>query len=175
VVCDELRGRGAEVTLFDARNMALSFPGQEPTADAVALKAAVEECTGVILATPEYHGSFSSMSKLIIENLGFPSVLAKKPIALVGVAAGRIGAIKSLEQLRGICAHVGAVVVPGAVSVAGVRAAFTADGICTDAGTEAALRGDATGLMDFVRDYVCPKYTLEAMIRGESTPWTANL
>ena len=62
------------------------------------------------------------MTKLVIENLGFPSVLAGKPVALVGVAAGRIGAIKSLEQLRGVCSHVGALVLPGAVSVAGVRA-----------------------------------------------------
>ena len=54
----------------------------------------------MVLATPEYHGSFSSVMKLLIENMGFPSVLAGKPISLLGVAAGRIGAIKSLENLR---------------------------------------------------------------------------
>ena len=36
--------------------------------------------------------------KLVIENLGFPSVLAGKPVALLGMAAGAIGAIKSLEH-----------------------------------------------------------------------------
>ena len=41
-------------------------------------------------------------------------------LALLGVAGGRIGAIKSLEQLRAVCAHTGAMVVPGSVSVAGV-------------------------------------------------------
>jgi NAD(P)H-dependent FMN reductase len=30
----------------------------------------------IVLATPEYHGSFSSVLKLVIENLGFPSALA---------------------------------------------------------------------------------------------------
>ena len=74
----------------------------------------------VILATPEYHGSFAAMMKLVIENLGFPSTLAGKPVALLGVAAGRIGAIKSLEQLRSVCSHVGAIVLPGPVSVANV-------------------------------------------------------
>ena len=80
----------------------------------------VSRATGVIFATPEYHGSFSSVTKLAIENLGFPSVISGKPVALLGVAAGAIGAIKSLEQLRGVCSHVGAIVLPGPVSVAGV-------------------------------------------------------
>jgi hypothetical protein len=42
----------------------------------------------------------SAMIKLCIESMGFPSVMAGKPVALPGVAAGRIGAIKSIEQLR---------------------------------------------------------------------------
>ena len=101
--------------------------------------------------------------------------MAQKPVALLGVAGGRIGAIKSPEQLRAVCDHTGAVVVPGSVSVAGVRAAFNDDGTCLDQDVEASLRSLATGLLDFVRDFVCPKYALEAMIRGETTPWTASL
>jgi hypothetical protein len=78
---------------------------------------------GVVRAPPEYHGSFCAMIKLIIENLGFPSAIAGRPVALLGVAAGRIGAIKSLEHLRG-CAHTWArssSQVP--LSIAGVPAA----------------------------------------------------
>src|SRR5437764_4240327 len=106
----------------------------------------------VILATPEYHGSFCAMTKLIIENLGFPSVLAGKPVALVGVAAGRIGAIKALEHLKSVCAHIGAIVVPGAVSVAGVQQVFDAQGRCTNADVEAMLRGVAPALLTFLKD-----------------------
>jgi NAD(P)H-dependent FMN reductase len=112
---------------------------------------------------------------LIIESLGFPSVLKDKPVALVGVAAGRIGAIKSLEQLRGVCAHVGAVVLPTAISIAGVRSAFDASGRCTDAAAEAALRGLADSLLRFMKDYVCPKYVLESMIREDGPTWTAEV
>ena len=115
------------------------------------------------------------MTKLIIENLGFPSVLADKPVALLGVAAGRIGAIKSLEQLRGVCSHVGAIVLPGAVSIGGVQGAFDSDGTCTDKGVEESLRRLAESLLDFMKEYVCPKYALEAMVRGDSTPWTAEV
>ncbi|GMR12864.1 MAG: NAD(P)H-dependent oxidoreductase [Gemmatimonadota bacterium] len=175
VVNQELRDRGLSPTVFDARDLSLSFPGQPPTDDSEGLRAAIEACSGVVLATPEYHGSFSAMTKLILENLGFPSVLAGKPVALVGVAAGRIGAIKSLEQLRVVCSHVGALVLPGAVSVAGVHAAFDGDGTCIDESVEGALRGVAGSLLEFIKNYVCPKYTLEAMVRGEATPWASTI
>jgi len=173
VVAGELETKGASVSVFDARDLSLNFPGLPVTEDAGLLRAAVESAAGIVLATPEYHGGFSAMTKLILENLGFPSLLKGKPMALVGVAAGRIGAIKSLEQLRGICAHTGALVLPGAVSVAGVRSAFDEEGNCTDPGVEESLCGVAGALMEFIQDYVCPKHTLEAMVRGEDRPWTA--
>jgi chromate reductase len=73
VVRDELSNMGARVDLFDARELTLSFPGQPPTENARRPKNAIENCSGVVIATPEYHGSFAAMTKLIIENLGFPS------------------------------------------------------------------------------------------------------
>ena len=175
VVNQALRDRELSPTVFDARYLSLSFPGQPPTDDAEELRSAIEACSGVIIATPEYHGSFSAMTKLILENLGFPLVLAGKPVALVGVAAGRIGAIKSLEQLRAVYSHVGALVLPGTVSVAGVQAAFDSDGTCIDDGVGEALRGVAVSLQEFIENYVCPKYTLEAIVRGEGTPWTSTM
>jgi chromate reductase len=173
VVNDELSGLGHPPEIFDARDLALTFPDEELTDDARRLRSAVEASAGVVLATPEYHGSFSAMTKLVIENLGFPSALQGKPIALLGVAAGRIGAIKSLEQLRSICAHVGGFVLPGAVSIAGVRRAFDEEGNCVDEGTEAALRDVASSLITFIENYVCPKFALEEMVRREGGAWTS--
>jgi chromate reductase, NAD(P)H dehydrogenase (quinone) len=170
LVVDELARRSSiEVASLDPAELDLPFPGQpkvSPGADR--LRAAVAEATGVVLATPEYHGSFSSVIKLVIENLGFPSALLGKPVALLGVAGGQIGAIKSLEQLRGVCSHVGALVLPGSVSVANVRSAFGADGRCLDDKVEARVRGVATSLLDYVHGHVCPKLTLERMVRGEA-------
>ncbi len=175
VVTDELSVGNASPLVFDARDLRLSFPGQSPTDDAERLRAAIGNATGVVIATPEYHGTFSAVTKLIIENLGFPSVLAGKPVALVGVAAGRIGAIKSLEHLRGVCAHVGALVLPGAISIAGVNRAFDADGRCTDPAAETALRGLANSLLAFIENYVCPKFALEAIAREEGEPWISSV
>ena len=172
VVIDELRARGHEPSVLDARDLSLSFPGYPPTPDAQRLQEGLRAATGVVLASPEYHGSMCAMTKLILENLGFPTALADKPVALVGVAAGRIGAIKSLEQLRGACSHVGAFVLPHSVSIAGVQQVFDEDGTCTDEDAEAALRGVAESLLEFIEHYVCPKFTLESIIRERGESWT---
>jgi FMN reductase len=105
------------------------------------------------------------MLKLMIENMGFPSALSGKPVALLGVASGRIGAIKSLEHLRSVCSHVGSIVLPGPVSVAGVGKLFDEQGRCLDEATDKRVRGVATNLMEYLQQNVCPRMTLEAMVR----------
>ncbi len=91
---------------FDPAKLTLSMPGIDtPDSDSKRLAEAVKSATGVILATPEYHGTFSSVMKLFIENIGFPAALNTKPVALLGVAAGQIGAVKSLEHLRDDCSQ----------------------------------------------------------------------
>ena len=71
----------------------------------------------------------------------------------------------------------GALTVPNAISIANVRSAFDADGRPTDPATEDALRGLATSLESFMRDYVCPKYVMEAAVRNGAVaaPWTATV
>lgn len=175
VVNDALGRSAFEVTTFDAATLRLDFPGRPSTEDAVRLREAVADAAGIVLATPEYHGGMSASVKLCIENLGFPSALAGKPVALLGVASGRIGAVKSIEQLRGVCGHVGALVVPGAVSVANVRSAFDEEGRCTSASIEDALRGLAASLLAFMHDYVCPKHIMEAAVRqGGEQAWAVT-
>ena len=166
VVVDELtKDPDISVTVIDPSELDLSFPGRGSDAGAAGMVESVKAATGLVLATPEYHGSFSAMMKLMIENLGFPSVMAGKPVALLGVAAGRIGAIKSLEQLRGVCSHVGAIVLPGPVSVAGVQSVFDDDDHITDPAVERQIRGVAKGLRDYIGHAVCPAYSLEALVR----------
>jgi FMN reductase len=167
LVVDELQ-KMEKVTLevFDPARMKLAPPGSKTDDPEVErLQKSMREATGVILSTPEYHGSFSSIIKLVIENLGFPSGLSGKPVALLGVAAGQIGAIKALEHLRSVCSHVGAIVLPGPVSVAGVQQVFDEEGRCLDEKIEKRIRGVATQLLDYINMNVCPRVALEAMVR----------
>ncbi len=159
----------ATIQVLDPREMDLPFPGDERSSPAVAeIQDLVAEATGLIIATPEYHGSFASALKLVIENLGFPSRLSGKPVALLGVAGGAIGAVKSLEQLRGVCSHVGAIVLPGSVSVAKVRSVFDAEGDCLDERVERQVRSVATGLLEYISLNICPRRSLEALVREDA-------
>lgn len=170
LVVDELRSQAdVAAEIFDPAEDRLPLPGLNgDDSGAHKLQEAVRNATGVILSTPEYHGGISSTIKLVIENLGFPSSLAGKPVALLGVAAGRIGAIKSLEQLRSICSHIGAIVLPGPVSVANVRRVFDEEGRCLDETVEKQVRGVADNLLGYIRQYVCPAECLEEMVREGS-------
>lgn len=166
---DEARHHPAvsRVDPIDAKSLDLKLPGLEDDPDRLApIVQRVKGCDGILLSTPEYHGSYSSTIKLLIDNLGFPSALAGKPIALLGVAAGQIGAIKALEHLRSVCSHVGAMVLPSPVSVAGARSLFDDKGHCLDAATEKRIRGLSHKLVDYVLDTTCPDDALETTVRG---------
>jgi FMN reductase len=167
LVVDELRkDPQVSVHVINPVEYSLPLPGTNPGADGTKrLQAEVKDATAVVLATPEYHGSISSVIKLVIENLGFPSVLAGKPVALLGVAAGSIGAIKSLEQLRSICSHIGAIVLPLPVSVANVQQVFDKSGRALDPAVEKLVRSVATNVMNYIHQAICPAITLERVLR----------
>ena len=170
LVVDELRKKldpKVNVNVVDPAEWKLPFPGTDPqSASTSALQNLVKDATGVVLVTPEYHGSFSSVMKLVIENLGFPSALAGKPVALLGVAAGAIGAIKSLEQLRSVCSHIGAIVLPLPISVANVQTVFDKEGHCLDPEIEKLIRGVGGNLMNYIHHAICPSFTLERLLRA---------
>ena len=155
-----------ELDFIDAAKYDLTVPGVKASGDDYKdIDAIIRGATGVVLATPEYHGSYSSVIKLIIDNLGYPSSLSGKPIALLGVAAGQIGAIKALEHLRSVCSHVGSIVLPGPISVPKVHNCFDEEGNCLDPKVEKNLRELALSLIDYVNTRICPEQALEELVR----------
>ena len=174
VLADELRRNpGIDLETIDTAGIDFPLPGRPNGSPAVKrFQETVSSADGIILATPEYHASFSSVMKLVIENMGFPSGLSGKPVVLLGVAAGRIGAIKALEHLRSVCSHVGAIVLPGPISIAGVQQVFDDQGNCLDQGVEKEIRSLAGKLVDYLRQAHCPEVPLEEMVRqGASVRW----
>jgi len=152
---------------IDLGSIEFPFPGR-PLRDPQVkeFQQIIRNATGVVIATPEYHGSFSSIIKLAIENLGYPSALRGKPVALLGVASGRIGAVKSLEHLRSVGSHVGAFVLPSLVSIDRVREKFDQDGTPLDETTEKQLQSLANTLVEYIREAVCPKFILEETLQA---------
>jgi len=167
LVADEFRNYDfITIEIIRPEKYNISFPGVSGgEKDAQLLQRKIGEASGIILATPEYHGSFSGLIKMTIENLGYPSALAGKPVGLLGVASGAIGAVKSLEHLRSVCSHVGALVLPGPVSIAGVEQYFDENGNCTDSMIEKRIRSLAGNMINFLRDHINPKIALEELVR----------
>lgn len=173
LVLDELKKYPKVSTeVIDPATLSLPPPGTDPQSEgAKQLRQKVGQATGVILATPEYNGSFSSVMKLVIENMGSPSPLVGKPVALLGVAGGTIGAVKSLEHLRSVVSHVGGIVLPLPISVANVRSVFDSQGKCLDPGAEQLIRSVGTNLLTYIEHNVCPRVTLERLLsEGKHSP-----
>ena len=168
LVVDEMKKyKNVSLEVLDPREFHLNADAEDQDASVKKLQKIVSEATGVILTTPEYHGSYSSTIKLVIDNLGYPSVLAGKPVALLGVASGQIGAVKALEHLRSVCSHVGSIVLPGPVSVAGVHKLFDEQGSCKDAKVEKRIRALATSLLEYIQKHICPLIAFEQTVRNE--------
>lgn len=145
-----------KVDVVDPRHMDMPVPGPERNKSAVetvsqALQTRLKEAHGVVLLTPEYDGTISAVMKLLIEYLGYPSVLYGKPVILVGIAGGRIGAHRALEHLRSVATHIGCHVLPGSVSVGGAFGLFGEDGLCRESETHEALVGAALKLVNEVK------------------------
>lgn len=147
---------GAVVDVVDPRRLQLCVPGAagdeaKNAAIALQLKARVTASDLILLVTPEYDGSYSAVLKILIEHLGYPSVLQGRAVALLGVASGAIGALKALEHLRGICLHIGALVMPQAQSIAVAHRLFDAQGVCTDVDTMRRCGAFAKSLSEYAR------------------------
>jgi chromate reductase, NAD(P)H dehydrogenase (quinone) len=57
-----------------------------------------------------------------------------------------------------------------AASLARVNQVFDEQGNCRDAGTEKLIRGAATSLIDYIGGAICPRITLEAIVRQSQRP-----
>jgi len=146
---------GVTVDCIDPGDYQLAFPGE---AQAVALQEALmgrcKDADGFILSTPEYHGSYSSVLKVLIDNMGYPSIMEGKPVSLLGIAAGRLGAIKALEHLRSVSSHLGAIVLPYPVSVSEAHAKLDEQGRCTDQDLNELIRKCADQLVTYTRNHI---------------------
>lgn len=136
---EELAG---ETNLIELRDYELPFCGATPEEDypqdVSRLRAAIRRSHGIILGTPEYHGSLSGVLKNMLDLMG-ATEFEGKVIGLVGVAGGRPGATNSLNAMRLIGRNLHSWVLPQEVSVGEAGTAFDEDGEATDPDIERRL------------------------------------
>lgn len=126
---------GAEVTVLDLRQMNLPFcdgnNGYEGYPDVDVLRQTVKEADGLILVTPEYHGSVSGVLKNALDLMSFEH-LDGKVVGAISILGGQANS-NALNDLRKIARWVHAWVIPEQVAIGQAWQAFDADGKLVDA------------------------------------------
>ncbi|MBW4664414.1 MAG: NAD(P)H-dependent oxidoreductase [Chroococcus sp. CMT-3BRIN-NPC107] len=125
---------GAEVEILDLRQMNLPFcdGGNEYAdyPDVEKLQKAVKAADGLILATPEYHGSVSGVLKNALDLMSFEQ-LDGKVTGLISVLGGQPNS-NALNDLRVILRWVHAWVIPEQIGIAQAWKAFSPEGKILD-------------------------------------------
>ena len=133
---------GAETTLLELREFDLVFYGSIPEdeypLDVLRLRQALKNSQGIILATPEYHGSLTGVLKNMLDLMRIED-FETKIVGLVGVAGGHIGTINSLNTMKTICRNLHCWVLPQEVSIADSAQTFNHEGIVKDPALEERL------------------------------------
>ncbi len=123
---------GLDVTLLDLAKLPADLFSPDAYAEKPAafspFAEAVLAADGLHIVTPEYNGGLPGALKLFIDHLPFPESFERRPVCFTGVAAGRWGALRLVEQLQGIFAYRNAYQLPDRVFIPGVQNAIDGDG-----------------------------------------------
>jgi NAD(P)H-dependent FMN reductase len=136
-------GAGAGTELIDLSLFSLPFCDErrgdrDYPPEVEALRRAVGSAHGIVLGSPEYHGSMSGALKNALDLMGSEE-FEGKIVGLVGVAGGSQGAPGSLAHMRTVCRSMHAWVLPRQASIAFARKAFDAQGKLLDGELEERL------------------------------------
>ena len=128
--------QGAEAQILDLAELppALFSPAayEKKPPEFARFNDAVLKSQGLLVITPEYNGGFPGVLKYFIDMLQFPESFENRPVAFVGVAAGKFGALRPVEQLQAIFLYRNAYVFNERIFLPGVENQINEQGEFTD-------------------------------------------
>jgi FMN reductase len=131
----KVKALGAEVEIIDLRSLHLPFcDGSKEYPDypdVAKLCQTVAQADGIILVTPEYHGSLSGVLKNALDLMGFEE-FSGKVTGLISVLGGQSNS-NALNDLRTIMRWVHAWTIPEQVAIGQAWKAFDEEGNLLDA------------------------------------------
>ncbi|HEY9604078.1 MAG TPA: NADPH-dependent FMN reductase [Allocoleopsis sp.] len=134
VAMQRVQALGADTQVLDLREMQLPFcHGGDDYADypdVIKLREAVAQADGLILSTPEYHGSVSGVLKNALDLMSFDQ-LSDKVTGLISVLGGQSNS-NALNDLRVIMRWVHGWVIPEQIAIGQSWKAFSEDGKLLD-------------------------------------------
>lgn len=139
------RAAGAHVTLIDLRDFPLPiYDGDIEAASghpaaSHELKRLFYDHHGLLLACPEYNSSMTGVFKNTIDWVSRPlagetanMAFHNKLVTLLSTAPGMLGGSRGLVHVRSMFSNIGAIVLPGQLSIPKSQDAFNAEGKLTD-------------------------------------------
>ena len=147
---NRVQALGAEVEILDLRDMNLPFcdgGSDYPNhPDVEVLRDKVKAADGLILATPEYHGSLSGVLKNALDLMSFEH-LSDKVTGLISVLGGQSNS-NALNDMRIIVRWVHGFVIPEQIAIGQAWQAFDSEGKLKDAKLAERFDGFAQSLVD---------------------------
>ncbi len=144
VASEAARQAGAEVEVVhlgefdlpfcDGRADEMSYGGR--TVEFIEM---VRAADGLLVGSPNYHGSIAGVLKNALDLLG-PDPIRDKLVGLVATARGEAGAMNTLNHLRHVCRWMNGWVIPAEVSIPRSQDIFGSNGQIVVADLEADLQ-----------------------------------
>ena len=100
-----------DLPFCDGRKDELTYGG-----DVVRFGEMVAQADGLIIGSPNYHGSITGVLKNALDLLG-PDAIRDKLVGLVATARGEAGAMNTLNHMRHVCRWMNGWVIPAEVSI----------------------------------------------------------
>jgi FMN reductase len=153
IAAQKAQDHGAEVDILDLRQLELPFcdggDDYPDYPDVTRLRQTVKAADGLILATPEYHGSISGVLKNTLDLMSFDE-LSDKVVGGISVLGGQPNS-NALNDLRTIARWVHAWVIPEQVAIGQAWKAFNEDGQLVDEKLDQRLDKFAHSLVENTR------------------------
>lgn len=108
---------------------------------------------GLLIVTPEYNGGLPGVLKYFIDMLPFPESFEHRPVAFIGLAAGRWGGLLPVQQLQQIFSYRNAYIYPKKVYLPGVHNVLNEQGEVIDDAIQNQLKKQVEGFIDFVKQF----------------------
>lgn len=106
---------------------------------------------GFLFVIPEYNGGFPGILKLFYDYLPFPQAFDKKPVSLIGEAAGAFGALRPVEQFEQLLKYRKAYIYPERMFIQRVNDSFDAEKGLKDEKMQELLESQLSGFPEFVQ------------------------
>ncbi|MFC5650056.1 NADPH-dependent FMN reductase [Paenibacillus solisilvae] len=160
--------KGHSVTLFDLYRTPLPFYSPDDYgvehAELIVLKQSLVEADGIVLVTPEYHGSISGVLKNALDHLG-QDHFNNKPVLSVSSSGGAVG-VSSLTQLQAMVRNLHGINSPEWLSIGGAqRKWFEGELDSYEIGQD---------IDDRINRVVASFLDLTKLVRGQSQPAASN-